>query len=286
MELDFERQEKWWDAMAPDEDKDQGDGGLNKLLRWREIEKHLPGVNSILDVGAGIGAFSIPLAERGFSLTHLDFSARMLALAEQKARGLGLKNISFIKRNAIDLSVFPDRSFDLVLNMDGAVTSCGVQAERALQETCRVARRKVIITVSNLGGLLPYWVMSSFSVFNSLIPAVFEFQEKGLWDQNQYPDNPALARFLTGGDLCQIKAFRAGELRGLFERLGMKILRLGGIGSLSYLCHLQMSAPSGQIPEAYQAFIEMCERFDLEIMPDGPGTQQRAGLIAVAEWPE
>jgi hypothetical protein len=30
-------------------------------------------------------------------------------------------------------------------------------------------------------------------------------------------------------------------------------------------------------------FLNLCERFDQEILPDGPGTKQRAGLIAVAE---
>ena len=31
-----------------------------------------------------------------------------------------------------------------------------------------------------------------------------------------------------------------------------------------------------------QDFVDLCERFDLEVLPDGPGSKQRAGLIAVA----
>ena len=30
-------------------------------------------------------------------------------------------------------------------------------------------------------------------------------------------------------------------------------------------------------------FLDLCERFDHEISPDGPGTRQRVGLLAVAE---
>jgi uncharacterized Tic20 family protein len=33
----------------------------------------------------------------------------------------------------------------------------------------------------------------------------------------------------------------------------------------------------------FQKFLDYCEYYDLEVLPDGPGTRQRAGLIAVAE---
>ena len=36
----------------------------------------------------------------------------------------------------------------------------------------------------------------------------------------------------------------------------------------------------------FEQFLDLCERFDREILPDGPGTRQRAGLIAVAERAE
>jgi hypothetical protein len=32
----------------------------------------------------------------------------------------------------------------------------------------------------------------------------------------------------------------------------------------------------------FQDFVDLCERFDQEVLLDGPGTRQRAGLIAVA----
>jgi hypothetical protein len=32
----------------------------------------------------------------------------------------------------------------------------------------------------------------------------------------------------------------------------------------------------------FQDFLDLCERFDREVLPEGPGTRQRAGLIAVA----
>ena len=64
---------------------------------------------------------------------------------------------------------------------------------------------------------------------------------------------------------------------------GMKILRCGGLGSLTSLCGQetveQVLGDKGLLP----ACLDLAEHFDREILAGGPGTRQRAGLIAVAE---
>lgn len=35
--------------------------------------------------------------------------------------------------------------------------------------------------------------------------------------------------------------------------------------------------------EVLNQFIDLCEQYDEEIMPDGPGSFRRSGIIAVAE---
>ena len=155
MEVDFNRERAWWDAKAPEEEQDLGDEAVNRALRWREIERCLPGVRTILEVGGATGAFSVPLAQRGFAVTHVDFSPAMLALAREKAEGL--ENMRFVEANATILP-FPDRSFDLVLSMDGAISFCGSLAEQALRETCRVTRETLILTVSHRAWMIPGWV--------------------------------------------------------------------------------------------------------------------------------
>lgn len=82
-ETDFDRERQWWDAKAPHEDTDRADERINRGLRWLEIEPHLHGTRTILDVGGATGAFSIPLAKRGFRGTHLDLSPEMLAVARE-----------------------------------------------------------------------------------------------------------------------------------------------------------------------------------------------------------
>ena len=81
MSIDFDRERRWWNAKACKEEIDSGDEAVNRALRWRELERRLDGVQTILDVGGGTGAFSVPLAHRGFRVTHLDLSPEMLNLA-------------------------------------------------------------------------------------------------------------------------------------------------------------------------------------------------------------
>ena len=110
-ETDFDRERRWWDSKAAKEETDSADETINRALRWREIERNLEGVKTILDVGGATGVFSIPLARRGFDVTHLDLSPGMLTIAREKAREL--PRIEFVEGHASDLAQFSDRYFDL-----------------------------------------------------------------------------------------------------------------------------------------------------------------------------
>lgn len=276
MQIDFERERAWWDGKAHREEQDRADEAINRLLRWREIERHLGGVSSILEVGGGTGVFSIPLAERGFQVTHLDFSPEMLRLARQKAHDL--PTIRFVEANAADLSMFADGSFDLVLNMDGAVSFCGSEAEKALAESCRVAREKLILTVLHRAWMVPVWASQSLAAVGKFPQAVYAMLERGEFHYEQFPDNARL----TKGYFGTLKAFLPEELRQLLARMGWRVLRCGGLGSLANLCGL--STVEQVLPDAalLTEFLDLCERFDREVLPDGPGTRERAGLMAVA----
>ena len=109
MQVDFERERAWWDAKAPKEEQDAADEAVNRALRWREIERRLEGVETILEAGGGTGAFSIPLARRGYEVTHLDLSSPC-GVARQKPRGC---QHPLVQETRGPLALFPDRSFDL-----------------------------------------------------------------------------------------------------------------------------------------------------------------------------
>lgn len=114
MSIDFDRERAWWDAKAPFEETDRADEAISRALRWRELECHLPGVRTILDVGGAGQAPSRFACQRGLGVTHLDLSPAML---------------------------------DLVLATDGAISFCGPLTEQALAESCRVGHQTVFVTV-------------------------------------------------------------------------------------------------------------------------------------------
>jgi SAM-dependent methyltransferase len=276
----FDRERLWWDAKAASEERDSDDEAVNRALRWREIERHLAGIRTILDVGGGTGAFSIPLARRGYEVTHLDHSPVMLALAREKAAGT--PSIRLVEGSSTDLRMFADRSFDLVLNTDGAISFCGELAERALAESCRVARRKLVATVTSLGWLVPVLLSGSLLTAGNILPAAISMLNRRRWRQDEYPDNELLTRGTTQGYFGPLRAFTSVELRRLVEANGLSTLRVGGLGSLAGLCDREVVRAAVSDPVQYERFLDMCEQFDREVMPDGPGTRVRAGLIAVA----
>jgi hypothetical protein len=79
-----------------------------------------------------------------------------------------------------------------------------------------------------------------------------------------------------------IKAFLPGELKAILESAGMRVLRCGGLGSLAGFCRQETLDRLQNDEQLMEQFLDLCERFDGEILPHGPGTRQRAGLIAVA----
>jgi len=283
MEKDYQREQAWWDAGAEAEERVDDDQPVNIALRWREIERHLDGVRTILDIGAGTGRFSIPLAERGFRVTHLDLSPRMLELARAEAEARKLDNITFTGGVASDLEMFPDRSFDLVLNLDGAVSFSGDEAGDVLRESCRLARKKLIVTTSNRGRILAVWVEESITQVGKLPGMVYEMLDHGRWDQGSFPENADLARGNRQDWFPQFRAFRFDEVREKLEAAGMRVLRLTGLGSLGCLCSRETIKKVQADEKLFAEFVELCERFDLEVLPFGPGSRARAGIIAVAE---
>ena len=89
------------------------------------VRSHLEGADGIpatapariLDCGGGPGRYAIELARPGYQVTLFDLSEGCLELAQRKAEeaGVGLEGV--VQGSALDLSCFPDETFDVVLNL-------------------------------------------------------------------------------------------------------------------------------------------------------------------------
>lgn len=275
---------EFWDKISIREEMDIDDEYINRQLRWREIERNLNGVKTILDIGAVTGAFSIPLAKMGYDVTHFDLSNKMIDVAKDKAKGLD--NITFIQGNASDMSMFADGHFDLVLNLDGAISFSGKDADKVIAESCRVTKNKLLVSVSNKACMIATWLNFSINQYDSITPAVYEMLENGYWDINQFDTNKEIGENFF--PIESFKAFSPEELKTKLEENKMEVRFSRSLGSLShlYLLHLYRQKPnelqSSNI-DSSEEFIDLCEKFDIDVMPNGPGSFRRAGVIALAE---
>jgi SAM-dependent methyltransferase len=99
----------------------------------------------ILDVACGTGNTAIPAARGGASVTGIDIASNLLVQARQRAAVENL-DVSFEEGDAEELP-FPDRSFDLVLTMFGAMFA--PRPERVTAELLRVCKPGGVIAMAN-----------------------------------------------------------------------------------------------------------------------------------------
>ena len=77
------------------------------------IEKYLKKGDKILDVGAGAGEYSLYFARKGFEISALELADTNIAAFKKKLTPDD--KIDLVQGNALDLSRYADKSFDIVL---------------------------------------------------------------------------------------------------------------------------------------------------------------------------
>lgn len=113
---------------------------IEYITAMKYIHDYLEEGMSILDVGAGTGAYSIPLRNEGYDVTAIE-------LVKQNLKYMEKENIKCFQGNAIDLSRFKDNSFDIVL-LFGPMYHLLTMEEKikALQEAKRVSKKYIFIS--------------------------------------------------------------------------------------------------------------------------------------------
>ena len=217
-------------------------GKLEFLMTMRILEKNLPQVNgetgtvrgiesagsvSILDLGGGAGAYSFPLAKKGYKVTLADLSETLLAQAKKQKEENKVQNlISCDQVNATDLSCYKDNSFDVVL-LFGPLYHLTEKSER---EKCVGEIRRVLKT----GG----------KVFASFIPHLsgsIALVQRFCWSPDQVDINTLEECFDTGKfKNLSDKGFQEGyyptseEIEKLFLENGFDKLLVRSIRGFGY----------------------------------------------------
>jgi SAM-dependent methyltransferase len=75
----------------------------------------------VLDLGCGDGTTAIPAAKLGADVVGVDIASNLVAAGNKRAGELGLANCRFQEGDAINLHPLPDKAFDIVVSVFGAM---------------------------------------------------------------------------------------------------------------------------------------------------------------------
>lgn len=117
----------------------------------RLMEKYLPPSGSVLDAGAGPGQYSLPLMKRGYRVTLLDISEKLLAVATADFEKENVVPEKIICDDVCNMEQFEDEVYDAVLVM-GPMYHLLEPADRTkvLSHTKRILKKDGIAMVEFL----------------------------------------------------------------------------------------------------------------------------------------
>jgi ubiquinone/menaquinone biosynthesis C-methylase UbiE len=75
----------------------------------------------VLDLGCGDGTTAMPAAKLGADVTGIDIARNLVEAGNRRAAEHGLTNLKFQEGDASNLEQLPDKSFDLVVSVFGAM---------------------------------------------------------------------------------------------------------------------------------------------------------------------
>ena len=110
------------------------------ITAMKYIHEYIKEGYSILDVGAGTGAYSIPLRDEGYDVTAVE-------LVKQNLKYMEKANINCYQGTATDLSKFKDNSYDIVLLFGPMYHLLSMDEKiKALEEAKRVSKKYIFIS--------------------------------------------------------------------------------------------------------------------------------------------
>jgi len=114
---------------------------LHHVKEEKKFEKYLQPGSSILDLGCGDGRDAKIFSERGFKVTGIDLSDKMLDLARTKVA------LAIFKKMDIRNLEFPDNSFEGIWAVASLLHIPKKEIHKALSESYRVLKKKGIIYI-------------------------------------------------------------------------------------------------------------------------------------------
>ena len=252
----------------------------------KELLQSLDGIETAFDGGAGCGRFSILLAKKGIKVTHFDISQPMIDKAREIAKREGvIENITFVKGAMEDLAAYDDKSFDLVMSFDSPISYTYPNQEKVIGELVRIAKKKIMISVSSRLGALPYLanpIQKNQFILDENSPD--PFVQWCLNSREQMLENFSfkkadLQKAYETGLLCDVEEtkqaydrgetpwsisyhFMPQELERILNKYGVKNISMAGPGAFARTIPNELLVKIMNDPSQKTDFLEFCHMYD------------------------
>lgn len=199
----------------------------------------------ILDIGAGTGRYSVPLANEGYDVSAVELVKHNLGRLKQKG-----SSVKAYQGNALRLKRFEDESFDVTLLFGPMYHLHGADEKlQALLEAKRVTKKGGTIFVA--------YIMNEFSVITYAFKErhILEGLESGMLDETYHCTDAANPLY---------SFVRLEDIASLDEKAELTRLKIIAADGAANYIRPYLNALTD---EEYEAFIRYhmatCERMDL-----------------------
>jgi hypothetical protein len=225
----------------------------------------------------------------------------------EKARELAaqegvLDRITFVKGALEDLSEYQDQEFDLVMSFDAPISYTYPNQNKVIGELVRIAGKRIMISVSNRLGTLPYlanpiqknqfildedsddpfvqWCIANREQMISGFAFNKQNAEKLMAD-GLMGGEEEIAQYEQGGaPWCITYTFMPDELEGILSGYGVKNIRLSGPGAYGRTIPREILARIMNDPEQKRDFLDFCYQYDSNPYVCGMG---KDNLLAIGD---
>lgn len=229
----------------------------------------------------------------------------MIDAARRRAEDEGLPaNIVFVKGALEDLAAFNDHSFDLVVSFDAPISNTYPNQESVIRNLVRLARKKVMFSVTNRLGSLPYYSnplnKNQFVLDENCDDPWVQWCLKS-WDEavNNFSFSKKLAVDALRSGLIMssveeaVEQYEKGEapwvitygflpeeLTGILRKYSVSNIRLAGPGAYARTVPREVLQKIMGDPEKKKDFLEFCYVYDSNPYVCGMG---KDNLLAIGD---
>lgn len=239
--------EKYYNKFNEDKRLTRRHGYVEYVTSMKYIHEYLDKEkkSKILDIGAGTGRYSIPLSEEGYDVTAVELVKYNLGILKSKK-----SNVKAYQGNALKLSRFEDKSFDVTLLFGPMYHLCKFEDKvQALKEAKRVT--------TNGGIIMAAYCMNEYSILT------YGFKENNIIkciDEGRITEDFHCAP--TDGELYDY--LRIEDIDKINEAAGLERIKIiSADGPANYMRSILNKMDESTYKKFIEYHLSTCERKDL-----------------------